>query len=301
MNNKTQNMMPMLRPGQAPLGIGVLVSTCLFFLIIVGFLQIFLVSRFDNMSAVIRISAVLQDLLVFMLPALLTTMLITRLPASFLQIDRRPSLSFLSAALITLVIAMPCMNYIIDWNAGLTLPASMQGFEEWARDLENQAQASVKEMMGDGSFGSVAISIAIIGMLAPLCEELFFRGALQRLLIATRMNVHIAIWITAVLFSVFHMQFFGFVPRLLLGAFFGYMTYWSGSLWTSVCAHALNNTLAVIFMYMSADSGLDTIGADGTAAAYWAAGISVLLTFCGITWLSTHRPSARRNTAKSIH
>ena len=54
----------------------------------------------------------------------------------------------------------------------------------------------------------------------------------------------------AFLFSAMHMQFYGFVPRLLLGAMLGYLFVWSGSLWLSVLAHFVNNASAIIFTYL---------------------------------------------------
>ena len=78
-----------------------------------------------------------------------------------------------------------------------------------------------------------------------------FRGCLQTILLKWMRNKHTAIWITAILFSAFHMEFFGFLPRLLLGALFGYFVAWSGSIWPSVWGHFVNNGTAVIVTYLS--------------------------------------------------
>lgn len=286
---------PVLRPGQVPIGLGILVSTCIFFMCTVGFIQIFLAGHISDQTAATRIAAVLQDILVFMLPAMLTAMLVTRMPATFLQIDRRPGLSFLSVALITLVVSIPVMNLVVMWNSGVELPEPLRGFESWARNLEDAAQVGVTTMLGNHTVGSRIVAVAIIGVLAPLCEELFFRGALQRLLMSTRMNAHVVVWLTALIFSTFHLQFFGFMPRLLLGAYFGYIAYWSGSLWTSAIAHMLNNVIVVALMYSAdAESALNTVGTDGSALAWTVTGVSLLLVALGFSWLSCHRPAARR-------
>ncbi|MDE7236909.1 MAG: CPBP family intramembrane metalloprotease, partial [Paramuribaculum sp.] len=58
------------------------------------------------------------------------------------------------------------------------------------------------------------------------------------------------VWIAANVFSLAHFDMSGFVPRLLLGACFGYGMLWSGSLWTAVACHALNNCMAVTAMWL---------------------------------------------------
>jgi hypothetical protein len=77
-----------------------------------------------------------------------------------------------------------------------------------------------------------------------------FRGVIQTIFVRWTKNTHAAVWITAILFSAFHMEFFGFLPRLLLGVFFGYFVAWSGSIWTGVWAHFLNNSTVVIITYL---------------------------------------------------
>jgi membrane protease YdiL (CAAX protease family) len=59
----------------------------------------------------------------------------------------------------------------------------------------------------------------------------------------------VSIWVAAILFSAIHFQFFGFVPRVLLGALFGYLYYWSGNLWLAILAHFVNNGFSVLAMY----------------------------------------------------
>ena len=91
--------------------------------------------------------------------------------------------------------------------------------------------------------GMVLVSVAL---LPALCEEWLFRGTLQPLLIRASGNIHVGIWISAGLFSAIHMQFFGFIPRMLLGAAFGYLVVHSGSIWPAVTGHLVNNAGVVI-------------------------------------------------------
>ena len=228
------------------LGLFVLVAFLCF--VITSLLIGFVIKIFGMTEPSTRILAVIQDLVLFMLPALVTAMLITRLPATFLMIDRRPELKLLMWGLLALVFSIPAMETIIAWNNQIQLPPAL---EEQLRQAEMQAQQMIEVMLGGHNVGSLVMGILLVGMLAPLAEELFFRGCLQRLFTTGGMNIHLAVWITAIIFSAMHGQVYGFVPRMLLGALFGYAAVWSRSLWVPVLMHALNNTLYVIGRYIT--------------------------------------------------
>ena len=197
----------------------------------------FIIYKLPDTEPALRIGSVLQDLILFILPAIATAMLSTRLPATLLGLVERPRFITVIFAFATLIISIPAMNLLIQINQSLSLPESMSAIEHWMRASEANAADSINTILGGSDVGSLIISLLIVGILAGLSEELLFRGALQRLLMACRIGHHGAIWLAAFIFSAVHMQFFGFVPRLLLGAFFGYLFYWSGSLWLPVLAH----------------------------------------------------------------
>ena len=262
------------------LGLFVLVAFLCF--VITSLLIGFVIKIFGMTEPSTRILAVIQDLVLFMLPALVTAMLITRLPATFLMIDRRPELKLLMWGLLALVFSIPAMETIIAWNNQI---------QEQLRQAEMQAQQMIEVMLGGHNVGSLVMGILLVGMLAPLAEELFFRGCLQRLFTTGGMNIHLAVWITAIIFSAMHGQVYGFVPRMLLGALFGYAAVWSRSLWVPVLMHALNNTLYVIGRYIGqANSGLDmtdaSVPATGTLIL---AAASLLLTAACLVMMYRHR------------
>lgn len=193
----------------------------------------------------LRLGTVAQDVLLFIFPAVAASVMVSDNGGRLLCIDRMPSLYVTLAALATLGYSIPVMNMIVMWNESMSLPAALAPIEQWMRQAEDAARGQVELLLGGTSFGDLAVSLLIVAVLAGVSEELFFRGAMQRILSSGRLGPHAAIWITAVLFSVFHMQFFGFFPRLLLGAFFGYLLYWSGSVWLPAIVHALNNGMVV--------------------------------------------------------
>ncbi|UII34321.1 CPBP family intramembrane metalloprotease [Fulvivirga ulvae] len=150
-----------------------------------------------------------------------------------------------------IVMAFMIVNSLfIEWNANIHFPEFMKGFEEWAREKEDAlAKITLFITKFDGPL-DLAIAFFVIAILAPLGEELLFRGFIQNELHTATRNIHVAIWVSAILFSAIHMQFFGFVPRLLLGALFGYLYYWSGNLWVPVTAHFINNGFTVVVLYL---------------------------------------------------
>ncbi|MDE5840107.1 MAG: CPBP family intramembrane metalloprotease, partial [Muribaculaceae bacterium] len=141
---------------------------------------------------------------------------------------------------------LPALNQIVYWNQEMNLPGFLSGFEELCRQMERQAEELTKGLISTTDIFPTLINILIIGVLTGIGEEFFFRGAFQRMLIWCRVNPHVAIWTAAAVFSALHFQFFGFIPRMLLGALFGYLYYWSGSIWVNAFAHALNNSLVII-------------------------------------------------------
>jgi len=228
-----------------------------FFYIISGALVGFILAKNPESVRAMRVCAVLQDLLAFILPSVLCAMLVTRLPATFLGVDRKPAAMPALTSIMTLLVSVPVMNWIIRLNQSVTFPEKWSAIEKALRNAESVAQGSINAMLGGDGIGDLVMGLLIVGLLAGLSEELFFRGTVQRVFMSCRMNAHMAIWLTAVIFSAIHFQFFGFVPRILLGAFFGYIFYWTGSLWVSVTAHAVNNILYVVSRWMALRNGVD--------------------------------------------
>lgn len=238
-----------------------------------------------NQANALRITAMLQDILVFIIPAVVLALLSSRLPARFLGLER-PRAMFAVMALCTMVCSIPAMNALVAWNQSWQLPAALHSA---LRTMEDTAAEQTALMLGGDSWGSLVLSLLVVGVMAGLSEELFFRGALQRVLLSRPMGVHAAVWITAVAFSAMHMQLFGFVPRLLLGAFFGYAMVWSGSVWVPVLLHVVNNSMVVTarFLYLRGDmtTDPDSIGVGSTVII----SLSVALTAMGLWRLYTLR------------
>lgn len=210
--------------------------------------------------------AAAQCLCAFILPAYLTgRFAVPGNPWKFLRADYPVSGKAVIGLLLLFFIAQPMMNLIIEWNQNISLPDALSGFEKSLRDMEDLGASTTEKILSDTSVGGLVINILIVGVLTGFSEELFFRGALQTTLRECGLGRTGSIWIAAIIFSTLHFQFFGFVPRLLMGAMFGYLFFWTRSIWTSVILHALNNSMVVLVYWLSlkgllGDTDPDKIG-----------------------------------------
>ncbi len=239
-------------------------------------------------AAALRIGAVVQDLILFIVPALATALIATRRPAALLCLQQRPSPVILVLAAAVMIAAIPALEVVIFWNAHLDFSFLGSSVEQILRSVEDASAAAMAVLLGDGSPASFIVNILIVGIAAGFSEELLFRGTIQRLLRCAGLGPHVAIWTTALVFSAVHMQFYGFVPRLLLGAYFGYLLYWSRSIWVPIFAHALNNTIYVITAWLHVRAGGGAADTDATLWPVAAAIISAALT-TALLWLIYRR------------
>ena len=140
---------------------------------------------------------------------------------------------YFRAALITIVLIISFSGVntvIIEWNKALELPPFLSEFEYYVQEQELKLAELTKFLTEFDNTGHFLLCILVIAIIPAVGEEFLFRGVLQNILRLSTKNPHIAIWASALIFSIFHNQFYGLVPRMLLGAIFGYLYYWSGSL-----------------------------------------------------------------------
>ena len=139
----------------------------------------------------------------------------------------------------------------MELNSSLHLPSALAPFENWMRQMEMDAERLTEIFLRGSAWSTLLTNLFMMALLAGLGEELLLRGIVQPLFIKLTKNAHIGIWLAAALFSFMHFQFFGFVPRMLLGALFGYYYYWSRNLWIPIIAHIANNAAIVIYTFYS--------------------------------------------------
>lgn len=235
----------------------------------------------------------LQTVCVFVLPCFLCAYLWEARPMHYLQINRLPSLPVAGFTVLIMLLALPGINLLSWCNQQMQLPACFAGLEQWMQTQEDNAAVLTERFIKADSAGVLFINLLIMAFLPAIGEELCFRGVVQKLFQTaapshgekqiSKTAIHLSVWVSAILFSAMHLQFYGFLPRMLLGAFFGYLLVWSGSLWLPVLAHFTNNAMAVLlynFYYMRGIS-TDEIDMFGTGRTLWAGCMSIVLTlFC---------------------
>lgn len=154
------------------------------------------------------------------------------------------------------------LSPIMVWNSNIEFPEFLRSFEEWAIEKEELGARITEQMTNFTSLTQMLAGVLVIGLLPAIGEELVFRGILQREIWRASLNIHLAIWLSAVIFSTIHFQFFGFVPRVILGALFGYLYYWSGNLLIPIFSHFVNNAFIVVMVYLH-QRNVTTIDIEG--------------------------------------
>ncbi len=198
-------------------------------------------------------------------------------PIDWIKSKSTPVLIILVTTFIVLAF-MATNSVFIEWNATVTFPDLLKEFGAWAREREDLAEKLTKFFIAFESNGDFLLGLFVIAFLPAIGEELVFRGMLQPELFRATGNHHAAIWISAIIFSAFHMQFFGFVPRMLLGALFGYLYVWSGNLLIPMIAHFVNNGFSVLMMYLY-QKGTITVDMESPEAAPWPMVIGFTIVF----------------------
>jgi membrane protease YdiL (CAAX protease family) len=193
---------------------------------------------------------VVQSVGLFVVPPFVLAWLFHGNASEYLMIDRTTGWQTYLFAVLSLLMVVPFINFIGAINSQMKLPESLSGLEEWMRTMEDAAKVIVEKFMKVESISGLLFNIFMIAMLPALGEELMFRGVIQRIITNWSKNYHWGIWITAFLFSAMHMQFYGFLPRMALGAMFGYLLVWTGTMWVPILAHFVNNTMGVLGYYL---------------------------------------------------
>jgi uncharacterized protein len=212
----------------------------------------------------IRYFQIVQSFAFFLIPAIFVTYLFGSNPGIYLSLKKRPTIVISFISIILIFSLIPFINYLQDINSKMHFPEFMKGIEQWMKKSEDTANNLSELFLNVNSIGGLILNLFMMALLPALSEEFLFRGVFQRLFSEMFKNYHWGIILSAALFSAIHFQFYGFVPRMLLGAIFGYMLVWSGTLWVPVIAHFVNNSTGILFYYLlnkgMVNSNLDKIG-----------------------------------------
>ena len=219
---------------------------------------------------------VLQTIALFAIPPFMLAYVYGKNPFTIFAITSKPAWNYLLIAIALIVCGIPMINFLVDYNG--TLLDHILGATNSLKDQDLVTQKLVESLLHDTSIGSLVINSIIIAFIPAACEELFFRGLIQKTILSKYMNMHLAIFCSGFLFSFLHFQFYGFIPRFVLGVLFGYIFEWSGSLWVTITIHFINNFLAVLGSFLiSKNIVSDSIDTIGTGSTWWIGLVSMII------------------------
>lgn len=204
----------------------------------------------------IRISQTFATIGTFLMPALLFAYCQNRQWFDYSAANRRPNASMTNIVLILSITLLPVVSVLSTFN--MFIMPQEGAVAEFMRDMEEAANHILEVITSRRSSWDLISNLLVLAVLAGICEEFFFQGALQPLLTRWVNNPHIGILLTAFIFSVLHFQFYGFIPRFALGVYLGYLFYWGRSLWLPILAHVLHNAISIIVDFTLQGRGIDT-------------------------------------------
>lgn len=247
------------------------------------------ISDIQNMGSsgntnALKFLQLIQSIGFFIVPALIIGYLYQGSYKKFLKMENPPAKTTLVIVIMLIFTSMPVINLLAEINTRFLdylLPAN-----NWMKTMEESTKQTVEVFMNVDSLGGLFFNILMIGILPALGEEMLFRGVGQKLLIDTFKNPHVGIILAAGLFSLMHFEFYTFLPRFAMGIMFGYLFWWSGSLWMSIIPHFINNTLIVIVMYLihkgQISESIENVGMDKATIIF---SISSLIISALLIWL----------------
>lgn len=227
---------------------------------VIGFAYVFITKSNPQDLNSLRFMQISSQLFTFVLPPIAYALLVKEQPVNALGLKNSKILWFLIGTAMIFAI-MPLNSILAEWNAGLKLPESLSALEQMMKEMQDAASAMIEKFVSVDTIGGLMLNLFMIAGLAALGEELLFRSIIQTSLIKICKNAHVGILIASVIFSFIHFEFYGFVPRLILGMLLGYMFYFSGSIWIPMLMHFLNNGTVVLIYFLN-NKGITNIDVD---------------------------------------
>ncbi len=246
----------------------------------------------DNLQF-LRYFQVLSHIGLFILPSILFVLIVSNKPVRYLEAHHRPWLWPVLLSVLIMFTALPMVNYLMQLNHQISFPDSLKSLEEWMRATEDAAERLTERFIQVHTWQEFMFNLLMIAVIPAIGEEFIFRGIIQKLFSQWTRNVHVAVFITAILFSAMHMQFFSFLPRVGLGIVLGYLFVFSGNIWIPVLAHFVNNAAALVF-YHYYNQGVFSVELDDIGTGPMASVLVLSSLFVLTALFVAFRKSARR-------
>ncbi|NTU58016.1 MAG: CPBP family intramembrane metalloprotease [Chlorobiaceae bacterium] len=180
---------------------------------------------------------------------------------AWLGIGRRGGVRSLVMAATGILLLQPFLYSIVELQ-NLILPLLGEAGRDMLRD-QTRLDLFIRKIAGGGSLSGFLAAAAVLVLTPAICEELFFRGFVQKSF-AGILTPNKAVLLTGLVFALFHMELFNLVPLTLLGWYIGYIYVQSDDLTVPAVAHGTNNLAALVLIQVQARLGVTD---SGTAAS----------------------------------
>lgn len=213
-----------------------------------------------NTLDLLRLSQISSQIFTFTLPPILYAIFVKKDPLKSLGFNK-VSIKWILIGVVLIFAITPLNSVFAEWNANIKLPESMREIELLMQEMQAAATSIIEQFVNVDSISGLILNLFMIAGLAALGEELLFRSVIQNSLINICKNAHIGIILASMIFSFIHFEFYGFVPRFVLGLILGYMYYYSRSIWVPMAMHFVNNG-TIVFIYFLNHKGITNIDVD---------------------------------------
>ncbi len=264
--------------------IGMFVSVMLVYFVQVDKSLINLNGDLNNSESVslLKIMQLLNHSLIFIFPALIFGFLMSKNPFSYLKLNTKLHFKNIIFCFIIVFLSLPLIGVMVEFNKNITMPSFLSGIEKWMRESEEQAFLVTEAFLDVYSIKNYLFNILVIAIIPAIGEELIFRGVLQRVIIEWINKPLLAILITSFIFSVVHLQFYGFIPRMFLGFILGYLFFYTGNLWVAILLHLINNAFTVTAVFLKNRELINIEAFEENMSESW---IIVLVCFFILFWV----------------
>jgi membrane protease YdiL (CAAX protease family) len=193
-----------------------------------------------------------------LIPALIFACFYDKKPFKILKINNIKPYWRIGVAIALPFTLLPLTGMLAEWNDVMKFPDFLASLEQYLRNMENAAAEMTKVFLHAETGWGLLLNILIIAVIPAISEEFLFRGVVQNILKQWFRNVHWAVIVTALVFSAVHGQFFGFLPRFVLGLMLGYLFVTMRSIWAPVIAHFVNNGTAAVVAFLESKNIVET-------------------------------------------
>lgn len=257
----------------------------------------------DHLS-VLKYFQIIQSTALFIVPSIVLSYLFSKTPEEYLGLKRITGWKPVFISLLVVLSAIPVINWLAYLNEQIQFPDFMESVETWMKETEERASVLTEQFLRVDNIQGLMLNLFMIAIIPAIGEELLFRGVIQRLFTEWTKNIHAGIWISALLFSAMHLQFFGFIPRAFLGAMFGYMLVWSGNMWFPVVAHFFNNAAAVTAYFLIEKKIInENLESLGSGSEEWGFSVVSFVFLIGFLVIFKYmvKIEKNRNSSANIH